>query len=230
LAGAALAAAAGAAAPAAGFGSGRSGGSSSGRLGLSLDLRLTAMNDDNVGSEAGANTFRQLDFTDVDGFVQVQGAHVDRNGLRKILRKAAHFEIVVDGLDQTAKFHASRVADELHGHMGVNFFVVSHRVEVDVKDATLEVVMLHFLHESELVSGTTGDLQGDEDVVRGGAFEELREGLAVHLELRRSGLAAVESSGDVASLAQAVDGTETGGGAGFGVEIEDFGHDFGVSG
>jgi hypothetical protein len=109
--------------------------------------------------------------------------------------------------------------------MSVNFFVMSHRVEVDVKDATFEVIMLHFLHEGELVSGTSGDLQRDEDVVRGGAFEELREGLRMHLELCRSGLAAVKSGRNVTSLAQAVDGTITGGSAGFGVEIEDFGHD-----
>ena len=141
------------------------------------------MHDDNVGGEAGADTFRKLDFANVNGFVELESRHINRDGLRQILRKAAHFQIVMDDFHQTAKLEASSITDGDDRHMSVNFFVMSHRMEVDVKDATLEVVMLHFLHEGELVSGASGNLQRDEDVVRGRAFEELRKGLRMHLEL-----------------------------------------------
>ena len=134
----------------------------------------------------------------------------------------------MDDLDEAAKFHARSLARDGDRHVRMNFFVMSDGVEVDVKDAAFEIVVLHFLHEGELVARGACDLQRDENVVRGAALEELRERFAMHLELGGGGFAAVEGSGDGAGLAEAVHGAVTGSGAGFGVEIEDFGHGSGL--
>jgi hypothetical protein len=84
-------------------GGSRSGGSGGGsRLRLDLHLGLFAHDDDHVRTEAAGDTFREGDFTDVDAFADFKVGDVDLDAFRQIFRQAAHFDLVMDGLDQTA--------------------------------------------------------------------------------------------------------------------------------
>ncbi len=84
------------------------------------------------------------------------------------------------------------------------------------------MVVLHFLDEGEL--GIRAHFEADKNVVRGAAFQQLGECLAVHLNIRRGRFAAIDDAGNDAGFAQPVDGGGADARARLGLDVEDFGH------
>ena len=65
----------------------------------------------------------------------------------------------MDELDQAAKLLSRGFAQRLHGHMGMDDFVLDDSMEINVEDAALDVVVLNFLHEGKVVLRGSSDLQ-----------------------------------------------------------------------
>lgn len=203
--------------------SGRFGGSSRGGwLGLSFDLRLDAHDDDDISGQCGADAFWELDFADMNGLTDVEMGNVDGDVLREIFGKAAHFQIVMDGFDQTAEFDTRGYADDFDWHFGMDLFIEGNGVEIDMGDTAFEVIVLHFLDQRELLTGA--EFQADEDVVRGAALKDLGEDLGVHLHVRWGDFTTIDDGWGGAGLAQAFDSTGAGDGAGLSDEVDDLSH------
>ena len=149
-------------------------------------------------------------------------AHVSRDLLWQILGETTHFHGVQQQFQHTAELGASGFTDEHDWHCGMNLFVFLDRVKVDVSNPTLEVVMLHFLNECELLNSV--DLEVDQNVVRSAAKDHLGEGLGVHLDVLVVLTLAINHGGDGASLAKAVDWAAANGGAEGSGDVDNVSH------
>jgi hypothetical protein len=145
--------------------SGRRGGGGGSRSGLNLHLGLFAHDDDDITTEAADDAFGEIDFADVNALANLELGDVDLDAFRKVFREAAHFDFVMDGFHHAAKLLALGLTHHDDGNVGMNFFISSHRVEIDMQDAAAQVVVLHFLHEGELVFRGAGDLERNQNVV-----------------------------------------------------------------
>jgi hypothetical protein len=170
---------------------------------LSFDLRLSDQGDHDVAAHVRPHAFRKRDITNVNRLSDIQRGHIEDQSVWKMLWKAADFEIVVDVFEQATRFDADWRSGEVHWNFSMNFFISRDRVEVDVQNATLEVVVLHFLDESELLSGFTIDLQIHQNILGSTVLDNLGEGLGVDFEKGTGVCASVKDGGDEAFLTEA---------------------------
>jgi len=189
---------------------------------LSVNFWLFTHNDDDVSGEFGANSSWELNLADVDGFAKFEGGDVNGDMLWKIFWKAADFERVVDGFNEATKLDARGFTGDFDWHFRVDFFVHRDGVEVDVRNAPFEVVMLDFLHERKLFAVV--ELQADQDVIRGTTLQDFGEDLGIHLNVEWGNFAAINDSWCDARLTQTIDGAGAGCSAGLSDEVEYFGH------
>ena len=199
--------------------------SSGGRIWSRLSSTTAEFRNENHHDVAvciGLDTFWQFEVTDVEGFTEASVGNVQRDLLWKIERQTGDVQRVGEEFQQTTGTNPDGVADEFDWHVGVDDFVFTHGVEVDVDDAAAEGVVLHVLNEGEFRFLGVFDFEIHQDLFADAVGKHVHHGFAIKAKIDAVLLLAVNDSRDQAFLAEAFEGARSATFASVGFEDFDF--------